>query len=340
MTDPGDAREAGNSEASRIRGARGEGPGTTQGTPSAVGRGRGGAERRMVPKERPRSYYEQPIVKRPVWTWEIPWYFFAGGMAGASAPLAWAAGTTGNETLSKRAWAAALVGVSVSPALLISDLGRPERFLNMLRIFKLTSPMSVGSWILAINGALITPAALAAWWKRSPRWLRAAGPPAAIAGPALSTYTAVLVANSAIPVWSEARRQLPFVFAAGSAASAGAAAMLITPAGDAGPARRLAIAGGIAELVATRWMEGELGDHARHYEHGASGKLAKAAKALTAAGGGMVALGRRRVSKAGAALLLAGAACERWAVYKAGFSSAADPADTVGPQRARLGRRN
>ena len=84
----------------------------------------------MIPKDRPRSHYEQPIVKPPVWTWEIPWYFFAGGMAGASAPLAWAAGATGNEPLARRAWAAAMVGVGVSPALLISDLGRPERFLT------------------------------------------------------------------------------------------------------------------------------------------------------------------------------------------------------------------
>ena len=301
---------------------------------------RGGGEQRMVPKGKPRSYYDQPVVKRPVWTWEIPCYFFVGGMAGASAPLAWAAGATGNERLAKRAWGVGLAGVAVSPVLLISDLGRPERFLNMLRVFKITSPMSVGTWILTANGTLIAPAALAAITRRAPRIFAAAAPLAALAGPGLSTYTAVLVANSAIPVWSEARRTLPFLFAAGSAASAGAAATLLTPAAAAGPARRLAIAGGIAELFAAETMERKLGEAGGPYESGTPGRLAKAAKAMTAAGAATMAIGRRRrgAVRIGAALLLAGAACERWAVYKAGFASAADPAYTVGPQRDRLAR--
>ena len=294
----------------------------------------------MVAKERPRSYYEQPIVKRPVWTWEIPCYFFTGGMAGAAAPLAWAAGATGNEALAKRAWAIAMLGVGVSPVLLISDLGRPERFLNMLRVFKITSPMSVGSWILTANGVLIAPAALAAFSKRTPRPVRAAGALAALAGPGLSTYTAVLIANSAIPVWSEARRHLPFLFAAGSAASAGATATILTPRAAAGPARRLAIAGGAAELAVAQLMERSLGAAAEPYGKGAAGRLSKAAQAMTAAGTAMMALGRRRgLVRTGAGLLLAGAACERWAVYRAGFASAADPDYTVGPQRDRLRRR-
>lgn len=291
----------------------------------------------MVPKARPRSYYDQPVVKQPVWTAEIPWYFFAGGMAGAAAPLAWAAGATGNETLAKRAWAVAMLGVSVSPALLISDLGRPERFLNMLRVFKVTSPMSVGSWILAANGALIGPAALAAFSNRAPWPFRTAGPLAALAGPGLSTYTGVLIANSAIPVWSEARRELPFLFAAGSAASAAAAATLLTPASAAGPARRLAVGGGAVELAVGRRMEVRLGRLGEPYREGTAGRLAKVAKAATAAGTGLMALGGRRrgLVRLGAGLLLAGAACERWAVYEAGFASASDPAFTVGPQRQR-----
>lgn len=306
---------------------------------AGAGRGRGGAERRMVPGERPRSYYGQPVVKQPVWTAEIPWYFFAGGTAGAAAPLAWAAGAAGNEPLAKRAWAVAMLGVSASPALLISDLGRPERFLNMLRVFKVTSPMSVGSWILSANGALIAPAALAAFSSRVPRPLRFAGPLAALAGPGLSTYTGVLIANSAIPVWSEARRELPFLFAAGSAASAGAAATLLTPAAAAGPARRLAVAGGAVELAVGRRMEARLAGLGRPYREGTAGRLAKAAKAATAAGAGLMALGGRRrgLVRLGAGLLLGGAACERWAVYKAGFASASDPAYTVGPQRRRRG---
>ncbi len=94
------------------------------------------------------SYYEQPILKEPIWTWEIPCYFFAGGLGGASAALAYAAELHGNEVLASRSRATSLVALSLSPAFLISDLGRPARFLNMFRMFKVTSPMSVGSWLL------------------------------------------------------------------------------------------------------------------------------------------------------------------------------------------------
>ena len=82
-----------------------------------------------------RTYYDQPVLKEPVWRPEIPWYFFAGGMAGAAAPLAFGAGLRGNDALARRAWLVALAGASVSPVLLIKDLGRPERFYNMLRVF-------------------------------------------------------------------------------------------------------------------------------------------------------------------------------------------------------------
>ncbi|MGB9185338.1 MAG: NrfD/PsrC family molybdoenzyme membrane anchor subunit, partial [Solirubrobacteraceae bacterium] len=101
-----------------------------------------------------RSYYGRPILKEPVWEWEIPTYFFTGGLAGASATLGLIADVAGNEQLARSAWSAAVAGIAVSPALLVSDLGRPECFLNMLRVVKVTSPMSVGSWILvAASGA-------------------------------------------------------------------------------------------------------------------------------------------------------------------------------------------
>ncbi len=252
----------------------------------------------MVPNDRPRSYYGRPVVKEPVWTWEIPIYFFTGGMAGASATLAYVAQLSGNQTLAKRAWQLAFAGAGVSPVLLISDLGRPERFFNMLRVFKVTSPMSVGSWILAANGGLISLATLAAMRSRPGPVLRLASPAAAVAGPALSTYTAVLIANSAIPAWSEARRHLPFIFAAGSAASAGAGASLLTPASSAGPARRLAIGGALVELVAGQMMERSTGDAGKPYRAGDSGRVIKVAKGLTAAGAGLMAYGSRRRSAA------------------------------------------
>src|SRR5436309_903215 len=107
----------------------------------------------MVPEAVPRSYYGRPIVKEPVWKPEIPWYFFAGGLTGASAALGYAAHLAGNRPLARRTWLVTMAAGTASPLLLISDLGRPERFLNMLRVFKLTSPMSVGSWVVSATGA-------------------------------------------------------------------------------------------------------------------------------------------------------------------------------------------
>ena len=123
----------------------------------------------------------------------------------------------------------ALAGVGVSPVLLISDLGKPTRFLNMLRMFKVTSPMSVGWWILSGSGATTAAAAVNAWTGLLPRTAVLARPAAALFGLPLSTYTAALIANTAIPVWHQARWELPFVFASGAALSAGAATVAVTP---------------------------------------------------------------------------------------------------------------
>jgi hypothetical protein len=158
----------------------------------------------------------------------------------------------------------------------------------------------------------------------------------------LATYTAALLADTAVPVWNEARRELPALFAASSAASAGAAAAILTPAEDAGPARRLAVAGGAGALVASTVMENNLGPLiAEPYHQGQSGAFARTAKVLLGAGTATMAIaGRRRAGAvAGGSLLLAGVAYERWAVFKAGFASANDPKYTVVPQRERA-RRN
>ena len=335
----GDVREAVAGSQTTIHGDTGRGPTDAQGTRSEVGRGRGGAEMRMVPKERPSSYHGRPIVKEPTWTWEIPWYFFTGGLAGGSSMLGLAASLSGNRPLARRAWLISLGGIAVSPALLISDLGRPERFYNMLRVFKVTSPMSVGSWILSLNGAAIVPVAYGALRLRPPRIARAAEPVAALAGLGLATYTAVLVANSAIPVWSEARRELPLIFAAGAGASAGAAAVALTPPSHSAPARRLAVGGAVAEIVAIEVMKRRLGALGEPYHQGRPQIFGRASRLLSAAGAGLLASGRRRRARTlvGAAMVLAGAACERWSVFEAGFLSARDPAYTVDPQRERVG---
>jgi formate-dependent nitrite reductase membrane component NrfD len=285
------------------------------------------------------DYYGRPVIKEPVWTPEIPLYFFTGGLAGASAGLAFMADTTGNEVLARRAWAAAMGGIAVSPVLLISDLGVPSRFLNMLRMFKVTSPMSVGSWILSGSGATTTLASANALTGLFPVLGRAAKPAAALLGLPLATYTGALIANTSVPVWHNARNMLPALFGAGAAASAGAAATILTPVRDAAPARRLAIMGAAAERVATNVMEQKLGSLAEPYHEGPSGTLARTAKVLTAVGA--MAIGgwghqRRSAAVLGGAALLGGALAERFAVFRAGFASAKDPKFTVGPQRERV----
>ena len=147
------------------------------------------------------------------------------------------------------------------------------------------------------------------------------------------------MADTAIPVWHEARGELPFVFASGAAISAGSAMALI---GGGAPARRLALVGAAGELASTTVMERRLGPLVGEpYHQGAAGRAARAAKALTAAGGLVMAWrGRRRAgAAAGATLMLAGALATRWSIYKAGFQSAADPKYVVEPQRARMAAR-
>lgn len=289
----------------------------------------------------PTSYHGQPVLKEPIWTWEVPMYFFTGGLAGASAGLAYLSELRGNEVLARRAWATAAGGIVASPVFLISDLGRPMRFLNMLRMFKVTSPMSVGSWILSVSGATTTVAAVNALTGWFPRTARIARPVAALSGLPLSTYTAALVANTAVPVWHEARRMLPFVFGSGAALSAGAATVIVTPPEHAAAARRLALASAALELGLNEAMRHRLGEHAEPYKRGTPSKLRLVSGAAVATGAALLARrgsGSRPAAVAAGSLLAAGAACARWTVFKAGFQSASDPKYVVGPQRAMIER--
>jgi hypothetical protein len=288
-----------------------------------------------------RSYHGQPVIKEPVWTWEIPCYFYTGGLAGASAGLAWLSERRGNDALARRAWAIALGGVITSPALLTSDLGKPMRFLNMLRMFKITSPMSVGSWVLSASALTTTLAVAERELGAFPRLGALSRPAAALLGLPLSTYTAALIANTAVPVWHEARRELPFVFAAGAAMSAGAAAAMATEPAVAAPARRLALAGAVAELATEQLMERRLGELRTPYEAGLPHQLAQLSRVTIAAGAALTALAGRRsrlAAVAGGALLSAGALATRWSIFRAGFASAGDPAAVIGPQRERIER--
>ena len=282
-----------------------------------------------------RSYHGQPVLKEPVWTWEIPCYFYTGGLAGAGSGLAFLAEVRGNDLLARRAWLAALAGSVASPLLLILDLGKPLRFLNMLRMFKVTSPMSVGSWLLVALGGSVPIAAIDAWTGVIPggKYARRA---AALLGLPLATYTAALISNTAVPIWHKAHRILPFVFASGAAMSAGAATVALTPPSSAAPARRLALAGAAAGMATTELMERRLGEQAEPYEQGAATRFRLLARASGIAGALLLAARGRssRPAAVASGLMLSGSALStRWSVFKAGFQSVADPKYVIGPQR-------
>lgn len=163
------------------------------------------------------TYYDLPLLKKPVWTWEVPAYFFVGGAAGAAAVLASAAqiGADDEKVVRDARWIAA-IGAAVSGPLLIADLGRPERFLNMLRVFKPQSPMSVGAWTVAAFGAATTAAVLI-----PNRTLQnTAGAVAGATGLVMATYTGVLIGATAIPVWKRNVALLPVLFGASALGSA------------------------------------------------------------------------------------------------------------------------
>jgi hypothetical protein len=188
------------------------------------------------PIPRKPGYYGQPVVKPPVWTWEIPLYFFFGGMAGMSAVIASGAIIFHHVDLARAAmWLAAIAGAILSPILLIMDLGRPHLFLNMLRVFKHRSAMSMGAWILSLFGACAVPGLIALELHTNQifggtvdQLLRfAAGIfifGSAIFGTLLATYTGVLIGATAIPAWFLHRVLLPIHF--GTAGLGSAAAML------------------------------------------------------------------------------------------------------------------
>ncbi|MEU1882719.1 NrfD/PsrC family molybdoenzyme membrane anchor subunit [Streptosporangium sp. NPDC020072] len=314
-------------------------------------------EEPMVPEAGFRSYYGQPIIKAPVWHEpHMPVYLYLGGLSGAAATMAAVAGLAGTPRLALTARVTAALGAAAGAGFLVAELGRPERFLNMLRVFKPTSPMSMGSWILAAHSGATGLAAASALApllpaRRTPAFLRApavaavlpvagdaSAAAAVITGPLMATYTAVLLADTAVPAWHEARKELPFLFAGSALASAGAAGMLTTPRAAAAPARAMGALGAAVETAAGALMERRLGLVGEPYRTGEAGRRMRVARALTV-GGGLLAVvaGRSRVLTAlSGAALTAGALYTRFGLLAAGRASAADPRYTVVPQRLRL----
>ncbi|HXB15213.1 MAG TPA: NrfD/PsrC family molybdoenzyme membrane anchor subunit [Solirubrobacteraceae bacterium] len=325
-------------------GLRGERPGREARLGSGVDRDAGTPQpRRRKRGEHPfSSYYGQPIINPPVWEErEIGGYLFTGGLAGASSILAAGAQFTGRPVSARASKLTAAGAIAVSLTALVKDLGRPARFMNMLRVVKPSSPMSVGVWILAGYTPLAFASAASELAGIAPRAGRAAGLGAGLLGAGVASYTAALIADTAVPAWHGAHRELPFLFV-GSAAGAGAgAALLAAPLAENGPARRLGVAGALVELGFGQLMERRLGMVAEALHQGTPGRRLRIARGLTAVGAGLAALaaGRSRPAAAAAgAALVTGSLLTRLGIFAAGVASAQDPRFTVVPQRERLAR--
>jgi formate-dependent nitrite reductase membrane component NrfD len=292
------------------------------------------------------DYYGVPLLKEPVWKWYVPTYFYVGGVAGASAALGAAVdlfGGRGMSELSRRSRLVAASGAAVSAALLIADLGRPARFFNMLRVFRPSSPMNVGSWILSGFGACAGLAALPAIVplpREARRACDVAWTGAGLIGLGLTGYTGVLLADTAVPIWQGARRALPILFSASGAAGAAALFQLWPPGGRGEKAvHTLGTIAKASEVAMTLLFEAEAGvvpRVARPLRSGASGALWRSAQLLTAASLAVSLVSRRRGILAGA-LGTAGALALRFAVMSAGRKSARDARASFEQQRAGRG---
>lgn len=281
------------------------------------------------------GYYGRPIVKPPEWTALIPTYFWAGGWAGASATLALAARVSRNPLAARALTLSAACGAAISAVCLIGDLKQPRRFHHMLRVFKPTSPMSVGVYLFSIFGGAAMTAALSELTGIATPVGRAGETVAGVTGPLMSVYTSVLISDTVMPAWHYARKSMPLLFAATSAATAGGLGMCLIPPAAAKPARRLALLGGAAVPFALQRLHAELGTfQSEPYRTGKAGRLSHLARIFNAGGTFCTLLARRseRIAQIGGAFLLAAGLAERFAVYYAGKHSAEDPKFTIQAQ--------
>jgi hypothetical protein len=277
-----------------------------------------------------------PLIKAPVWTWEVPLYFWFGGIAAGASFVALACDLAGDEKSAAVARKVALGALGPSPVLLILDLGRPERFYNMLRIFKPRSPMSMGAWALTVFGNLAAAAVGADLLGRR-REARALGAANAVVGGYLGSYTGVLLASTAVPVWARSRLFLGPIFVSTAAATGAAACRLTLRLPDEHPTARalsrVQTGAMAAELALSVVNERRLGPLAAGLEVGRPGKLFKAAKWAVRAG---LALQVARRQHAASALYLAAGLLFRYAWVGAGPLSARD--DRVVAEMARSRR--
>ena len=289
------------------------------------------------------GYYDRPVLKEPVWIWAVPAYFFVGGAAGAAAILGEAAETLGGDEMAglvKRARWIGAAGGALGTGLLIYDLGRPGRFLHMLRVFRPSSPMSVGSWVLAAAApAFAASAVLSHSQGTFGRVGNAIGKAAGALGLPLAGYTGVLLASTAVPLWQAARHALPVLFMASSASSASALLDFFDlNKTEAEVVRRFGIAAEVVELVTAFVLEKQVARTERVAEPlrtGVGGALWKTSTALSVTGLALALLpGQSRAKSLLSGLVgTLGGLVVRFAVFEAGKASARDPHATFAQQR-------
>jgi Polysulphide reductase, NrfD len=274
-----------------------------------------------------------PLMKPPVWTWEVPLYFWLGGVAAGSSFVALACDVAGDRRSARIAREVALGAVGPAPLLLIADLGRPARFLNMLRIFKPRSPMNTGAWCLVAFSA-VGSAAVGADVARRPAAARGLGAANALLGGYLGSYTGVLLAATAVPLWARSRLLLAPIFVA-TATATGAAATRLTLVARGLPAEhptrhalgRLEAAAMLVELVLSTLNERRLGQAGQPLREGRSGRIFAGAKRSVQTGLALQAvtpLVGPRAQDAASLCYLVGGLAFRYAWVEAGKASARD----------------
>jgi formate-dependent nitrite reductase membrane component NrfD len=274
-----------------------------------------------------------PVIKPPVWTWEVPLYFWIGGVASGSAFVALACNLAGDAESAAVARKVALGAVGPAPLLLIADLGRPGRFLNMLRIFKPRSPMNLGAWCL-VAFSTVGAGAVGADLLGRPRAAAALGAAEALLGGYLGSYTGVLLASTAVPAWARSRLFLGPIFVATATATGAAATRLVLVARglpDGHPTRtalgRIETASMVTELVLSGINRRRLGRAGAALRTGSAHALFRAAEAAVVAGLALRLGGRRKERvehHVASSLYLAAGLAFRFAWVHAGRTSAAD----------------
>jgi hypothetical protein len=274
-----------------------------------------------------------PMMNKPVWTWEVPLYFWFGGIAAGSSFVALACDLAGDHRSAATARKVALAALLPSPPLLIADLGRPGRFTNMLRLFKPRSPMNTGAWCLTGFGA-VGSAAVGADLLKRPRAARALGGLNAVLGGYLGSYTGVLLAVTAVPLWAKSRMFLGPIFVTTATATGASAVRLTLVAAGLPSGHRTRTALGtvetgaiLVELALSTINERRIGEYGEPLERGRAGVLFRAAKAGVTTGVALRALRARHgvaVHHVASALYLLSGLAFRYAWVEAGKDSAAD----------------